>query len=349
MAVAKGHKARIGIGQQTDYNTALTVTDLIPFTSESLTQAWTRIPDAILCGKAGMPKDTRAGKTVNGNLTVEGVYDEVDSNAFGIELLLLAAMGTTSRTGDFNRYVLADILAEFLTIAVDKQIAAFEFIGAKCNGFTFSIDTNAIAVLDFPFICKNRFKTGDGSITNAIADITSLNKPSLTKLRWQDMTFRVANLDDAIAAADQVKVSSLSLSLTRNLDSDINSSAANSGHTDSELTEEPSEDEFREVEFSFTLPRFEALTYFTFWDNDTLLQADIKFASGTYNFDIFIPTMKIMDISAPIDSAGVLSQTITCTCFLRDAGNTTMQYNDAATDVDEEFGIEVDSDRVATP
>ena len=199
MAVAKGHKARLVAGKQTDFDTAAAVTDILPMLSESASRDFIRVADEILSGSAGRVADTVTGKTCTAPITVQGVYDAI-GDPFGIELLLLASMGTVSRVSNDNRYTIADILGEYLTIGIAKQNSIFEYIGAKCDGMSFSIDQDGLAVFTFPFFCKNRFKTGDGSLTNSIAAANALTKSSLTKLRWQDMVFRVGNLDDILAS-----------------------------------------------------------------------------------------------------------------------------------------------------
>jgi len=354
MTVATGHKARLVAGKQSDYDTAIAVTDLLPLLSESASMEFIRVADEILCGNAGRLSDTVTGKVATAPITVQGVYDNVSSgDPFGIELLLLACLGTATRVSSDNRYTLTDILAEYLTIGINKQVSIFEYIGAKCDGMNFSIDQDALAVFTFDFACKNRFKTGDGSVTNSIAGANALNKASVTKMKWQDMVFRVANLDDIMTSSDQVTITSVSLNMIRNMKVDDRGTPISSGHTDSQLVQEPSEDGLRDVTLSFTTPRYEADTFIDFMEassgQGTKLQADIKFTNSSETFNISIPNFKIIGTSESITDAGVLTQDVECICHLNNGDNTVMLYNDSATSVDEEFGIEVNSGRVATP
>jgi hypothetical protein len=347
-----GHQSRIATKIQADYDTAGVVDELVPFTSEELTQSFVILEDDVLKGSAGRSAHDRGGKNIEGTVTADAVYDVIAGDPCGIEQLILASMGTGTRdaVNSTNQYTLKDILDTYLTIAVNNgNVSLFEYVGSKCNGMTISMSEDVLTSITFPFIAKQRFKTGDGSITNSIAGVNALSPAEATKVRWQGMTFRIGGIDDALQASDEINITSATLTFNRNMDSGHHSSPQNTGHTDPDLVSEPIEDDFREVTLELELSRYQDNTFTTWFNSDTKLQADFQFATGSFFFHLLLPTLKLTEVGQPVDTPGVITQTITASCFLRDSVNTFMKFSDGSTTVDEEFAIEIKSNRTAIP
>ena len=119
------------------------------------------------------------------------------------------------------------------------------------------------------------------------------------------------------------------------------------------LTMKPERNDFREVTLEITIPRYTADTWETAKANDSPIQGDFVFtASATRKFYIYLPYMKVVDVSGPIGGPGFIVQTVSLKCFRGKAynvgaGNTFHKFLDASTTVDEEFAIETDNDRTA--
>ncbi len=349
MTTATGHQARLAIAKESSYRSALTVDELVPFINESLDDIYAVIDNEVLDGTAGMKVSSRGGKTITGGIEVDCVYDVTAGAVYGIEALIFAAMGTATFSGGRSEYKIIDELATYLTVAVNKQVSAWEYVSCKFMGFTFNIATDATAKITFDVLPYQRLRTGQAGITNSIADITSLAPTAEpTKVIFNDLVFRIADDANALTAADQVAISSFDLNFSRELSVPEFATAENSGHTNSQLTLEPKETGKRIVDLSFTIPRYSAETFLDWHDDDELLQADLKFTSGSHEFNIYIPSLKLTADPIPVSDAGLLTQTVTATAFLEHADNTTIAFASTNAIVGE-FGIECKSNRSGVP
>lgn len=347
MTTALGSLARIAIGKETDWGTAVAITDLVPALSESMEANFARNLRETLVGDGGRRKGTRTGRSIMGNLTVDGVYDLIAGDFYGIETLILTALGTATRdaVNDSTQFTIASQIDEHLTLCINDQVSLREYVSAMVQGWSFTLSENSNGQFSFDLISKEEYKTGDGSITNAIADLTALSPTNMVivPLRFDDATFRIADVSDALTSGDAVGISSITISFTRNLTAPQFTSASSS------RTIRPREDGFREVSLTFDVPRYENTNFLSWRDNGTELQADLKFASGTYQFNFHIPCVEIETLGKPLSGPGLYTQTINCICSKRTTSNTFMKFIDASTTVDAEIGIECKSARTAVP
>lgn len=349
MPPATGHQARLAIAKESSYRSALTVDELIPFTSESLDDVFTVIPDEVLDGNAGEKVSARGGKVITGGIEVDCVYDTVAGDVYGIEALIFAAMGTATFSSGRSEYKIKDLLSTYLTVALNKKVSAWEYVSCKFTGFSFSVAKDVAAKMSFNVIPYQRLRTGQAGIVNAISDITSLAPTAVpTKVAFPDLVFRIADDADALQASDKIAISSFNLNFTRELSAPDFATAENSGHTNSQLTLEPVETDRRKVDIAFTIPRYENEKFLDWVDDDELLQSDLKFSSGSLEFNIHMPSLKLTGNPIPISDAGLLLQSVTATAFLEHADNTTMEFASTNAIVGE-FGIECKSNRSGVP
>ncbi|MFH1378905.1 MAG: phage tail tube protein [bacterium] len=345
MTTALGSLARVAAGKESDWGSGVAVTDLIPALSESIEASYDYNYRETLVGDGGRRKGTFTGRSIMGGLTVEAIYDLIAGDPYGIELFILAALGTCTRdaVNDSNQYTVADQIDEHLTVCINDQVSLREYISAMVRGFTFTLSQNENGQFDFDLIAKEEYKTGDAGITNAIADLAALDPTSMlvTPLRFDDATFRIADVANVLASGDAVGISSVTISFRRSL-TDAQFTTASSSRTI-----RPRENAAREVTLSFDIPRYDSTTFLAWRDNKTELQADLKFTSGTYQFNFHLPCVEILTLGKPLSGPGLYMQTVNCTCSMRTTTNTYMKFIDASTTVDDEIGIECKSARTA--
>ena len=353
-----GYLSYMGMAEETDYRTAVTVTDKIPIISEGIIEEYARIDSDYLDGKSGRREDDQGPLSVLGPTEVVLVHDEVDSAEFvGCNLPLAIAMGTATwdaGTGA-NQITLAESPDESATIAFEKTTSIHEIVSAMCKGFSISGAAGEDIRCSLDWIGYDYLA---GGTTNASSDLNTLPTVVPSRLIFCDLTFRMAtDMSDALAAGDKVAISAFTINYDAALSdpqfaTGLNT-ASNPYGTVCGKTLKPERNGFREVTMELTIPRYAADTWRTAMANDSAIQADFTFtASATRNFYIYLPYLKVMDVSDPIESADIITETVTLKAFRgasynAGAGNTVMKFTDASTVIAEEFAIETDNDRTA--
>lgn len=350
MAALVGHDAEVAVGLQADYYTAATLDEMIPIISENLVQDWIFQDDLTLRGRGGMAKPSRHGKNVGGSFKTYGVFDEI-SDVMGIELLLYSLFGTVSgvNPGNTHRYTPTDVLAKFLTLGVNKQEELHEFVSLKMDSMNFIAEQDGNVEIDWSCAFWDRFRTGDGGITNSMATITAMSPKNVTRLSWQDMTFRIGDTADALSSSDAIQTSRVSVAFENSLGTGVHASKDGSNHTDSKLIIEPKPVGHKTCALEFTVPRYDSTTIMGWYDNFTDLQVDVKFATGSYKFSMFMPMVKIMGMPVVVEGPGTQEVTVTCGCYVNDGDHTVMKYENGSTNVTDLFSIETLSGRAAVP
>lgn len=344
----QGIIARCALGDETSFQTAVAVTEVIPFTSESINRAIEQLASEYLDGSAGRRRITNSVISIGGGLESELVWDEETGDPVGLEKLIRGFMGASARDAGngLNKYYFADTLAnESFTIVFNKQTSAWEVVSAKVNTMTISGSAGGKCMFSTELIAYNLLRTGDAGITNAIAAVTALSPTNIPQnIMFDDMVFRVADQDNAIASGDQYKISNFELSGNNSL-SESEFSTVDSTHTNNLLTLEPLRNGFRELTLSIEIPRYTSDQFFTWLNNNTALQADLKFSSGSYEFNILLPNIHVAgDPTANIGGAELIKPTINFVALMNNGTNTDMTFQDT-TAITDEMGIECKSGR----
>ena len=358
MGTGAGYKAFMGMAKQAAFRTAIVATDKIPIESETLKPDYSRIESEWLDGKAGRRGDEQGPLSVAGNSNIVLCHDEVDSGEFvGCNLPLAIAMGTPTwdAGSGSNRIRLAESPSTPATIALEKTVSVHEVVGAMCKGFTISSQSAQDVKCAFDWV---GYDYEFASPVNSSSDLSTLPAVIPGRLLFGDMVFRMAtDMSDALAVGDKVSISAFSLNYLAGMSDPEFASPLNAVSdpygTDAGLTMKPERNDFREVTLEITIPRYTADTWETAKANDSAIQGDFVFtASATRKFYIYLPYMKVVDVSEPIGGPGFIVQTVSLKCFRGKAysggaGNTFHKFLDASTTVDEEFAIETDNDRTA--
>ena len=173
-------------------------------------------------------------------------------------------------------------------------------------GVTFSFDL-------IPFNLDRDSATNTASTTWAFDHgATTLFTPSTNeRIVFSDITqFWIDDYSASVSlsSADAYAVSEFTITLNNNLKVDDQDAVSTSWRT------APARGGFREITGSFTLPRYDSDTLITDLNAGNILMAHIKFqgstiASSARYFEIYICSLKLTSVSAPVSGADVISLT----------------------------------------
>ena len=347
MATGQGLTSRCALGVETTWGTGVAVTELLPFNSESIDRVIAQIMSEYLTGLAGVDTMRGSSVSVQGDIGGDAVWDTISTDPIGMERLIRGAMGDSARDSgnSLNQYFFAASVDDSYTIAFNKTVSAWELTGVKVGQLEISGAAGEPIKWTVTLVAENLQRTGDAGITNAISAITALSYTTPTQIIFDDLTFRLADQANAIAAGDQVSIANFSFKINNNI-SDPQFESGDANHADSTLTLEPLRNGLKEVTLDIELPRYTTDALFDWHNDSTALQADLKFSSGSYEFNILLPNLKIVDSSAQIGGPELIAPTYNMRVLRNNGVNTDMTFQD--TDViTDEAGIECKSDRTS--
>jgi hypothetical protein len=330
MATASGFAASIGAGKESTYGASVTVNECLPFISEGVNYGWEMVLNEFFHGQAGYSGSDQGNKSVVGPIDCHWVYDTDNTDPFGNGLMHGIALGAASFAASANTYTLAEDPTNSVTINIDKVVSRWVLDGVRVQTLTISGTAGQAVTANYEVIAQDIARSGTA--------FPSLTTDTPNKTMFDQLTFRVGDLTDALGSGDDTSINNFTLTLNNNLATDHHYNV-----TTGEILEAKRNGR-RDVTFSFTLPRYEADTYIAFRDNDTKLQANLSFTDGTYTNQIYLTTAKITDIEANIADGSIVSHTVTMKCFRRDTTNNTHD-----TTTTEEFYIKETNARTASP
>jgi hypothetical protein len=274
-------KAAIKLAQAWGNSWAAAVDTLIPFVSESMTQAFDELRSEALIGQAAMHPTTQGTEIVVGDIVLDLTY--------GVATQLLG-YGFGGQTG--GAIVPAnDLSAKTFNLEIEKVNDRYRFYACMVNSITIS------------------GSMGDGKpvqVTLGLiaqkADIVSTAFPTLslptdgTEERVymehaRAVGFWAGDLVDALVSGDEIGISSFEFAMENNLKADDKDSVETS-------VVQPIRDGFRTVTSKIGLPRFTTTeAAFPAWRAaDTNLQAKLVFTGdGADTVTFFLPNIKISE------------------------------------------------------
>lgn len=349
MSIGQGHASRCALGVESTFGTAVAVTELIPFTSESVNKLIALIESEYLDGSPARKNLQNGPISIQGDLSGEMVYDEISGGIIGIERLIRGVMGNSARdaANSLNQYFFANEVDDHYTLAFNKQVSAWESQSIKFGSLEISGNIGEKVLFTVGnMIAHDLKRTGDAGIINAIAAITGISPSNIpSNLILSDNVFRIGDTANALASGDQYCIDGFTFSINNNLTEPTFATEC-TNNSDPDTTLEPVRNGFREVTLQIRLPRYESDQFFTWQNSGTALQADFKFTLGSYEFNILIPYLKVEAPSAVIGGPELIKPEINF-ISLRNAGRNTymtFQDSDAITD---ETGIECKSARTS--
>ncbi|KKL58885.1 hypothetical protein LCGC14_2220880 [marine sediment metagenome] len=356
MGTAKGFATIMGAKKEAAFKTALAPTDKIPFLSEGIKWNYEDKIYEYLQGSAGIPGQDRIFEPSGGSLETEVIYTQKTdaTNFVSVGLLIAMAMGDGGTfAGGANQHLLTDSLSSFFTLAWNKQINAakvWEAVSCFINTMTITGEANGSVKATFEIIAYDLLT--DGSVTT-IANLEALPTTTPSPVLFNQMIFQIATHGAEPGASDQYGLKGFTLTLNNNLTppEQLTLDATKTldyAHTDAKQPIKPERNGHREVTLEIGLGRYSDDDFFDWWSGDTPLQAYFlgTHPSSSEEFDICIPNMKIIDMSAPVSGPEALEQTVTFRLFT-EASTSDIQFSDNSTDVTSEFGIETDDERTA--
>jgi hypothetical protein len=291
---AKGFLARLAIGTESSFGTAVAVSQILPFTSESLSLEKDKLDDPILTGTSGrLLAETirqRVSGSIETNLTFGGAFDQVFKAALGSQ-----TSDTTAQTETFD---LVEDITTSLTVAIDKQTSIHEFSGCKINQLTISSD-GSVLTASLDILGKSRTRNG----VNTATEFDNASGYG-TRIRHPDIVFKVNGV--------AVNIASFTLTLNNNL------TAIEENAVEPTAIERNGK---REVSLSFELARYTTDTYSQNFENDTEFSVEISASNGTDSLTITLPRVIVTNASQPVGGAEIIKQSIECVCLASGTAN----------------------------
>jgi len=351
MPYAVGARTKCGWGKETAWGIAVACTELVPFLSEDFTEQIEILKDEYHHGGATLKNYQPSSRSINGKLVVEGVYDRIAGDPIGVGALLATAVGSAvwKVTPGMVQFEPPIDLARYATLAFEKQVSVWEIQGAKCKGFEISGNAQGKIQFSFDFIGRKLLRTGDVGIVNSTTtfnNLTPTENPTL--MAFDHLICRFGDLGSPLAAANQINISSFTFSVN-NMLTDPEFATPKSGE-DPLYTLEPIRVAKREVSLKLTIPRYESDAVFSAFKGNTAKQCDLKFTSGTDQFNIFLPNLRIDEPAAPVSGPEIIQSTFTLVALDNNNGaiNGDMEFTSGDVIV-YEYGIETKNARTAAP
>jgi hypothetical protein len=349
MPTGQGTLSRCALGVESTWGAGVAVTELIPFTSESIARTIAQLQSEYIDGYAGRRRMYNSIVSPAGGLEFEMIWDEITGGIIGLERLIKGSMGASARDGsnNLNKYYFAEDIAASYTIAFNKLVSVWEAQGCKINALIISGEAGQKLKGSVEILARNLLRTGDAGIVNAAAAITGISPTIVPQnVMFDDVVFRLGDQADALASGDRLKISSFNLGLGNKL-SDHEHASVDATNVDSSLSMEFLRSGFRDVKLSITIPRYISDQILTWLNSKTALQADLKITSGSYQFNILLPNIKVAgDPAIPISGPELVKAAFNFVA-LRNAGtNTYMTFQDTTAIIDE-LAIEDKSARTA--
>lgn len=347
MPTGQGLTARCALGVESTWGTGVAVTEVIPFTQEGIDKAIAQIIAQYLTGNAGVDGIRGSNISVQGDLQGEVVWDTISSDPMGNERLVRGALGASARDAGngLNKYYINSTIDDSYTIAFNKAVSVWELQGCKISKLQITGQAGGSITFTATIIAANLLRTGDAGIVNAASALTSLSYTTPTQVIFDDLTFRVGTHGDALASGDQVSINNFTFTIDNKL-TEPQFESGDSTHTNNKLTLEPIRNDLREVMLEIELPRYTTDNFFSWYDASTALQIDLKFATGSYEWNILLPNLKVIGTGAPIEGPGLIAPKYSMRVLRNNGVNTDMAFQDS-TAIADEVGIEVKSDRTS--
>ena len=348
MATGLGYPAVMGAGKESTFRTGVAMTDRIPFLSETLSEQIAFIEDDALVGTAGRNQLDLGPISYTGKINTELRYTQKSGSYYcGVDLLLALAMGgTPAYASSVTTLTLGESPSTAATIAINKQVAYWEFLSCYMNGFELTSKAGDFLHADFDVVAYNLLRTGT---TNGATQFSNLAASGGKRVLFGDMTFRLGDTADALAAGDNIGIKDFKFSMKNNLTGPQFSSPDNSAtHTNGSLTIQPVRNGFREVMLEFTLPRYESSGWGTQLETWKAAKTSLQFKglssidTAAKRFELDCPFVIIEDIQTPVEGPQALETKVKCRCLRGTAAsNTVMLLIDGATAISNEFAIEI--------
>lgn len=299
MTIAHGFSVVTGIGSESTLGTPVASTQKICIISESLAEVIQEVLDNSLCGTAVRSIGQQGTRQIAGGYVHQL---RVDLGAIQFIKFFGTTDADTPNVGQTAYSLDNSIDGDGYTVSIDKQVSVYEFAGYKASSMVISGNPG-----DGIRVTWDGFATSLNldSVINTTAVLAALGEGG-TFFLFQDTTFRIADLADALQTSDRLQISEFSLEVNRNLEPvEVNS------HNRTEALE----NNFRESKLTFAVPRYQSDFIIDAHRNHTKLQADLVFTNGTAIKTIQMPKMIVTEYSNNAGGPEYLKINVTCQLF----------------------------------
>jgi hypothetical protein len=347
MATASGFasKAAYAAETSTTYGTVIAAGagDLLPYTSENVVTDIAHQDDFTLTGIAGIAGSDPVSNKSTGPVTFELTYgnslQQILTHVFGFE----AYDQPTNPAGSDYKHIIElddDLAVDYWkcdegitsndgqaecgdqrirrgTLIFDKSVSLWELASVMWEECTISGQAGqkvTMEVTGFP-------RSLDRASSTNTSSSSWTNSDDGGKVVFSDLTFRMDDYSASVSlsAADNLAISSFELRIKNNLVTDEQTTSSGL------FISEPSRGNRREVELTFTMPRYNSTNdaFLDDFDADTIQMATLNFDSGTdigggnnYQFEFQLGSLKVMESSANVDDPGLTDITFTLKALL---------------------------------
>jgi len=276
MADSLGFLSKMGFILRTSWTQAYTAcTAIMPFLSESLTSQFSRLPDDTLQGYGGRLPSEQGVEALGGSTEHHFNY-----STSGTRLFVTALMGNDAG----GVITITDTVTDkYYAFEFEKQVKRWRFWPCACNKMTITGEKDKRCKIVIDWFARN-FETVD----TAFPDIA---QPTNVLVNFDDLVFRIANQDDAIAGGDAVAIDSFEIVFDRARKADDYATDA----TNPKQPLDPVSGGWRVCTLGIKVPRYAAATFETWKGTNTPLQADLAFTGPANSILIQLPELRITE------------------------------------------------------
>jgi len=303
MSTGLGITAKCGVKTLSLWTDSWSAVDtMIPIDSEGVETTINQIEDMCLEGSAARRESAQGIIELGGGMNGTLDYNNWDT-------ILTAAFGSASS----GVYTFEDNLGDVLGIEFEKNVSRWRISNAKIQRLSIEGAKGEALKIGFDIIGKtpSRSATAFPSISLTSRSMVLFSNSSTTSY------CRIGDQSDALAEGDNQSIESFKFEFNNNLKADDFDNV-------SRYALDPLRNGFRDVTFSYKLPRYAADTFQDAKANETRLQAELYFTDGTSYCKIEIPEFKIYEgANSNVTGPEILTQEIVGTCY-RNVNNTPM-------------------------
>lgn len=269
MADGLGLLSVMGLVPVAAWDTAYTASGMVgvPFVDESLSKNFNRIDLESKLGYGGREPSEQ------GNIVAAGTINhELDYNNYTKIYEAITGDAATPHL------LTDDDLPVHHWIALDKQIEEWRFGAGKMTKAVISGEADQIVRLAADWVCRDM----------ALAAVSmSPSISTATRVRFNDLLFRIGDQVDALAAGDNLEIQSFEIEIDRALKTD--------DYVNAQELVEPVPGDWRAVSLKIKIPRYADDAFQDWKDADTPLQASLNFTRGGEQVLFEIPELRITE------------------------------------------------------
>ena len=292
--ILNGNSLILQLGKENTYGTAVTPTNQVRVSSESLKPVYNKVDEGLLTGGRGASRKEIMSLKTEGDISTLARPDEVG-------LFFKAALGVESVEGNKHTFTaLGTALSNSLpslTAICDRKVDKFVYKGLKINSLSFSAAPEDYLKLDVSFVGREEATGGS---------LATLTPSSLKSFKFRHGKVRLAGTEVA-------DITNINFTYNNNLDAETQTTSTGLYFKEPE----PGKREITtELEMLYTTGTEAYRT--SYYKTDTQVGIELEFVSDEtfgegntpYSLKIIIPCNQCSDASANMTGADSTKQTM---------------------------------------